>query len=78
MTLNQKQPPINIQEEVRDNTLITCTKVENVLRNKKAAGPDRIYYEHLKEAKDAIIEPLTELYNKCLDAGTIREIWRKS
>ena len=76
--LNQSLPK---KEEVRNNPPITCAEIENVLKNtknKKAAGPDGIYYERLKEAKDVIIEPLMELYNKCLDVGTILDIWRNS
>lgn len=47
-------------------------------KNKKATGPDKIAYEHLKETKEPLGELWTELFNKCLQTGTIPEEWRRA
>ena len=47
-------------------------------KNNKAAGPDGIYMEHLKDTLQDIAEPLTGLFNKCLTTNSIPQQWRRS
>ncbi|PNF13826.1 hypothetical protein B7P43_G12433 [Cryptotermes secundus] len=80
--LSQNTPTSSPQtDDVRACQPISHAEVLKAIKrtqNKKAAGPDGIYYEHIKEAKDIIAKPLTGLYNRCLETGSIPQIWRKS
>ncbi|CAG0882141.1 unnamed protein product [Cyprideis torosa] len=48
------------------------------LKNKKAAGPDRLANEHLKASAAAILGLWTLLINTCLRFGTVSSRWRES
>ena len=50
----------------------------NICRNRKACGPDNIYYEHLKEAAPTLKELWVALMNECLRQGRIPSSWRNS
>lgn len=47
-------------------------------KTRKAAGSDGIANEHLKLAAPHLIQTWTQLFNKCLEYGTILEKWRHS
>lgn len=57
-------------EEVKD--AINSTK------NKKAAGPDRLYNEYIKDTAHILTPVWTKLYNKCIETASIPEQWRQS
>jgi hypothetical protein len=44
--------------------------------NGKAAGPDRLFNEHLKLTAQYMAPIWTELFNNCLDQAVIPEAWR--
>jgi len=48
------------------------------MANNKAAGPDRIAYEHLKFSVSVFIGIWTRLYNLCLFTCTVPDAWRHS
>jgi hypothetical protein len=58
------------EEEVQD--------VISKLKDKKAAGPDGLCNEHLKDSKFLLLTVWTELYDKCMELGTIPHKWRQS
>ena len=47
-------------------------------KKEKAAGPDIIYNEYLKDTAQLLVHTWTKLYNKCLELATIPEQWRQS
>lgn len=47
-------------------------------KNKKAAGPDGIYNEYIKDTVHLLDQVWTNLYNKCIQTASIPEQWRKS
>lgn len=87
-TLNRKEiknKPGNLQEAVVQApiqwTPLTMNEVQNAVgntKNKKAAGPDNLYNEYLKDTAYLLIPTWTELYNKCIETATIPERWRES
>ena len=59
----------------------TANEVRNIIdatKRKKAAGPDKIYNEYLKDTAQLLVPTWTKLYNKCLEVATIPEQWRQS
>ena len=88
--LNVKNKQINEAEESEDQghnieytdwTPLKPQEVRKLImqgKNKKAAGPDGIYYEHLKSLSQILNPIWTKLYNKCLELGRIPQQWRKS
>lgn len=72
---------IKIPIEIENVTLFTTEEVQTAIRsakNKKAAGPDGIYNEMLKESVDLLVEIWTDLFNRCLTTGKTPENWKKS
>jgi len=67
----------NITEEINKDLLtkptsvIEITSVIKSFQNRKAPGPDRIVYEHLKHAPNKLILLLREIYNSILLSGFI-------
>ena len=51
-------------------------KLLNRLKPNKACGPDKIPNRVLKELAPVLAPPLTALYNKSLEAGTVPAEWR--
>jgi hypothetical protein len=45
-------------------------------KNKKAAGPDNIYIEYLKESIESTQDLWVNLMNKCLKTGEVPESWK--
>ena len=45
------------------------------LGNNKAAGPDGIFNEFLKDTCSALLSTWVDLFNKCLHLGEIPEFW---
>jgi hypothetical protein len=83
---NTRSPPdandntqIKLQkDEITPFTTTEVQKAINELKNKKAAGPDQIYNEHIKATASTLLPTWTNLYNKCLEIGRIPEQWRHS
>ncbi|KAJ4425634.1 hypothetical protein ANN_27830 [Periplaneta americana] len=50
----------------------------NALKNKKAAGLDHLFTEHLKQACHLLNATWTQLFNKCIEIGDIPEKWKES
>ena len=48
------------------------------MKNNKAAGPDNIYAEHLKESEELLGNFWSELINKCMEMKAIPELWRNA
>ena len=44
----------------------------------KAAGPDNIFIEHIQLSQEHLLPIWTDLFNRCLETGTIPESWRTS
>ncbi|KAJ4448805.1 hypothetical protein ANN_00196 [Periplaneta americana] len=60
---------------------ITAEEVRGTImksKPKKAPGPDRICTEVIKDSIDILTPLWTELFNSCLNTGTIPKIWRTS
>ena len=47
-------------------------------KNRKAAGPNGVAYEHLKLSKDTLLPAWVQLFNKCFEIGRIPDEWRYS
>jgi hypothetical protein len=61
--------------ELQDSTLIPFTgkEVEGMtanLKDKKAAGPNSLYNEHLEDFKLRLLTIWIELFNRCMELGT--------
>ena len=52
------------------------TKCIDKLKVNKSPGPDKIMPRILKEAKSELIKPLTSLFNKSLQSGTMPDEWK--
>jgi len=67
----------NITEEINNDQLtkptsvIEITSIINSFQNRKAPGPDKIVYEHLKHAPNKLILILRAIYNAILLSGFI-------
>ncbi|PSN52531.1 hypothetical protein C0J52_14317, partial [Blattella germanica] len=48
------------------------------LKQKKTAGPDHIYNEHIKATHPLLIDLWVRLFNKCIELNNIPEQWRTS
>ena len=48
------------------------------LKPNKSAGPDGLSPRLLKECADSLAEPVTKLFQHCVDSGTIPSAWRES
>lgn len=81
--LQQDRPisPANISPEIMENIPISRAEVETAIKMakaNKAAGPDGIYYEHIKESKDITVDLLSQLFNKCLETGRVPKQWKEA
>lgn len=64
-----------------DFTQITPDEIQtNITAAKKgrAAGPDKIFAEHIKKTQELLLPLWTDLFNKCLTTGVIPFSWRTS
>ena len=78
---NGNAPLARNTQEIVDFPKITVEEVRETvksLKNHKAAGPDEIFNEHLKEALPYLEEIWMVLLNKCLETSTIPANWRTS
>jgi len=50
----------------------------NSCKNRKAAGPDRLTYEHLKLTQDHLCLLWVQLFNECLEKGCFPTQWTNS
>ena len=69
----------NINNEVLSSFIITENDVAECiekLKVSKSPGPDTISPRILKEAKTELVKPLTLLFNKSLQSGTMPEEWK--
>jgi uncharacterized membrane-anchored protein YjiN (DUF445 family) len=48
------------------------------LKDNKAAILDSLYSEHLKDSTGELLTIWTELFNRCMELGTIPQKWRRS
>ncbi len=53
------------------------TKKIDKLKKTKSPGPDDMYPRVLKETKDIISEPLTNIFRKSVDTGIVPTEWKK-
>ena len=63
------------------NTIIEPPVIYIILKNlntNKATGPDGLGNKILKEAAPALAEPLCKLFNMCLTAGQIPDVWKEA
>ena len=68
--------PEENQQETEEWTPLTIEEVQNAIyntKNKKAAGPDRLYNEYIKDTAQIMTPVWTKLYNKCLGTASTRE-----
>jgi hypothetical protein len=69
---------------IAENDTMTVLSPETVtlfirkLKNNKAAGPDNIYNEHLKQVCKQLAQPLTALFNLCISLGQLPDSWKHS
>ena len=72
--------PIHVDDaNTLDHIHITEEQVLNCLDKlnvKKTPGTDTISPRMLKEAKDEFLKPLTSLFNKSLQTGTVPNEWK--
>jgi hypothetical protein len=47
-------------------------------KNRKAAGPDQLAYEHLKLSVNVLLPYWARLYNSCISLGNVPKCWRSS
>ena len=82
--LNKDNKAAALEIRERSNTrapTITLTEVAETMasmKNRKAAGPDGIYNENLKDSLEILGPIWTKLFNKCIETGNIPESWRRS
>ena len=60
---------------------ILPSEVSDILRNldpTKACGPDLIHSKVLRQTYQVLSEPLSLLFNKCLDQGVFPDEWKKA
>ena len=58
---------------------ITTNEIQDAIKcakKGKAAGPDGIFTEHLKETQELLLPIWTKLFNQCLKTGSIPDSWR--
>ena len=48
------------------------------LRSDKSPGPDKLHPRILKELANELTTPLTIIYNKCIDKGTLPSQWKEA
>jgi hypothetical protein len=48
------------------------------LKDKEAAEPDGLYNENFKDSRGLLLTMWTELFNRCMEPGVIRQKWRHS
>ena len=62
------------------NTIqVSCdevTKEIDRLRPNKSPGPDEVFARVLKECKDELSQPLTQLFNQSLNEGVVPDSWK--
>ncbi|PSN41318.1 hypothetical protein C0J52_20242 [Blattella germanica] len=61
--------------EITKEEIVTAI---NSLKQKKGAGPDHIYNEHIKATQPLLIDLWVRLFNKCIELNKIPEQWTTS
>lgn len=70
----QSQIPLEFSPFTRQEV----EKAINETKSNKAAGPDGIFNEHIKDAKQLLLDIWTRLFNECMKRGNIPDSWRES
>ena len=69
------------QIKAKKTDLFKTEEVERIVKQckeKKASGPDGIFYEHVKASWPILGSLITSLLNQCILQGTIPERWREA
>ena len=75
----EKQPQTTTEENTGEHLQEEdIKKAIKILKKEKAAGPDNIHNEHIKDTTDFLQHIWTKLFNKCLAVGRIPTQWRHS
>ena len=80
LQMKETRPPEE-RSKSEEYIAVSISEVRNTikaLKNRKAAGPDQIFNEHLKEASPTLATSWAALLNECLRQGRIPERWRTS
>ncbi|XP_069183507.1 uncharacterized protein [Procambarus clarkii] len=84
-TTEPEQLPLLEEEMTQDERLtnreVTADEVMKqltTLNETKAGGPDKVSPRLLKEAAQALSEPLARIYNESLTKGELPSCWRKA
>ena len=76
---NENTPNVEHTDSEITDTILTLADVHNAIKHldkSRATGPDMIYNELLIAIVDIITEPLTILFNRCLNEGIFPNIWQ--
>ena len=76
---NENTPNVEYTDSEFTDIILTHADVHSViifLDNSKATGPDMIHNKLLIATADIITEPLTILFNRCLNEGIFPNIWK--
>ena len=87
----QTLPPLRFNQQLAPIQFLTESRLESIQTSKdevlkiikgldigKATGPDGISNRLLKETAIAIAEPLSTLFNKSFNLGTVPKIWKEA
>ena len=72
---NENPNTPNREMDITEDEITKCIRESKI---RKAAGPDQVAYEHLKASADVLISIWKELFNKCMEPGTVPEQWRRA
>ena len=76
---NENTPDVEHSDSEITDTILTLADVHNAIKHldkSKATGPDMIHNKLLIATVDIITEPLTILFNRCLNEGIFPNIWK--
>lgn len=76
-----EEPQEEDEASSREWTPLNSNEVQTAMNNtkpRKAAGPDNIYNEYLKDTAHLLVPTWTKLFNKCIELTKIPEKWRQS
>ena len=76
---NENTPNVEYTDSEITDIILTHADVHSVITNldkSKAAGPDMIHNKLLIATVDIITEPVTILFNRCLNKGIFPNIWK--
>ena len=76
---NENTPNVEYTDSEITDIILTHADVHSVINfldKSKATGPDMIHNKLLIATVDIITEPLTILFNRCLNEGIFPNIWK--